>query len=208
MDYIFPFSTCEIPQEGIAQPFSFFINIISIFIVLYFLFQTEKTYNFLFILSLLIFEMTHTFSHYIHLPNFIQVNMIHLTSYVINALYLLILYTYTQKSPSIYFLLFLFSFLCFDIYAFTFLPFIYYFSSSIIIFLSILSYYYRYFSKEKKNYLITIFIFMMCVMILIYNENINCKWMLSMFPGFPFHAILEIFGTIGFYYVCNFFYKL
>lgn len=32
-DYTFPFSTCEKPQEGIAQPYSFYTNIISVVII-------------------------------------------------------------------------------------------------------------------------------------------------------------------------------
>lgn len=35
----------------------------------------------------------------------------------------------------------------------------------------------------------------------------NCKNMLTMFPGFPFHALLELNGTFIFYFLCKFFYQ-
>lgn len=40
-DYLFPFSTCEKPK-GVAQPWSVAVNVLSIFIIIYFLFQVKK----------------------------------------------------------------------------------------------------------------------------------------------------------------------
>lgn len=40
--YTFPFNTCEIPNEtGIAQSYSAFLNLISCFIIIYFLSKTK-----------------------------------------------------------------------------------------------------------------------------------------------------------------------
>lgn len=150
--------------------------------------------------------MVHTFSHYIHLPNYIQLNVIHSISYIVNLLYLLTLYNYTKKI-STYFLLYLFVLLCIDVYAFMYLSFIFYFSSSIVIFLSILSYYYQYLSKEKQKYIAIILFLGLAIMFLFYNEKYNCKNMLSMF-SFPYHVFLEIFGMLIFYNMCKFFYRL
>jgi hypothetical protein len=208
-DFIFPFSTCERPNKrGIAQPYSFFVNLLSIFIIIYFLSQTKKIYSFLLITSILIFEMVHTFSHFVHLPNYLQLNIIHSLSYIINLMYLLTFYNYTHHAPSTYFLIFLICLLFIDIYSFMFLSFIYYFSSSLLIFFSILIYYYKYIPKDKKKYIMTILFLGLSIMFLFYNEKFNCKYMMSLFPNIPFHVFLEIFGMLIFYYICIFFYKL
>lgn len=208
-DFIFPFSTCETPKkEGIAQPYSVFINVLSIFVIFYFLFQTKNTYPFLLLLSLLTFECVHTFSHAIHLPSYIQINMIHSVAFIINIFYLLTLYHYTHQVPNTYFLIFLLCLFFFDVYSFMFLSFIYYFSSSMIIFFSILIYYYQYIPKNKQSYIITILLLGFSIMFIFYNEKYNCNNMLKMVPGFPFHALLELNGTFIFYFLCKFFYQL
>lgn len=208
-DFVFPFSSCEKPQKiGIAQPYSVFINIISIFVILYFLIQTKNIYPFLLILSLLIFECLHTFSHAIHLPGYIQIIMVHSIAFIINILYLITLYYYTDQIPNIYFSVFILCLFLFDIYSFMFLSFVYYFSSSMIIFFSILIYYYQYIPKNKQSYIITILLLGFSILILFYNEKYNCKNMLSMFPGFPFHVLLELNGTVIFYFLCYFFYQM
>ena len=194
-DFIFPFSTCEKPNKtGIAQPYSVIINVISICIILYFLVQvkTKNIYSFLLILSLLAFECVHTFSHVIHLPNYIQINIIHCLAYIVNFCYLLAFYNYTHKAPSCLFATILVILLIFDIYSFLFLSFVFYFSSSLLIFFSILIYYYKYIPKDKQQYILIILGLGILIMLCFYNEKINCKKMLEMFPNFPFHAPLEI----------------
>ena len=133
-DYLFPFSTCEKPKKGIAQPWSVAVNVVSIFVILYFLFQVKQWYSFLLIFSLLMFECVHTFSHVIHLPNYLQLNIIHTLAYFVNFCYLFAFYNITNKSPSLLFLSYLFVLLCIDLYSFFFLSFVYYFSSSLLIF--------------------------------------------------------------------------
>jgi hypothetical protein len=153
-EFTFPFSTCERPNEiGIAQPYSFLVNIVSIIIILYFLMKTTKSYNFYLILSLLAFESVHTFSHFIHLSNTLQVNLIHPMVYFVNLFYILVLKEYSGVAPSSFFIFFLVCLVCIDVYFFMFLPFVYSFSSSFVIFFSILVYYYQYLSKTDKSYL-------------------------------------------------------
>jgi hypothetical protein len=208
-DFIFPFSTCEKPNlTGIAQPYSVCANFISLCVILYFLCKTVNIYSWYFILSLFIFESFHTFSHYVHLPNYFQQNVTHLSSYVVNALYFLTLYKYTNKLPSTQFSIFLFCLLCFDIYAYIYLSFLFSFVSSTCLFLSILLYYYRFFDEEKKKYIKTIIILVLIIGLLLFNERYNCKKILNVFPKFPLHILLELVGTLTFYCVCNFFYKL
>jgi len=205
-NYIFPFSTCEKPNStGIAQPYSVIINVISIFIIIYFLCQVKNIYSFFLIFSLLLFESVHTYSHIVHLPDFIQINIIHILAYIVNFCYLLAFYNYTKKLPSFFFTTILIILLLFDIYSFLFLSFVFYFTTSLLIFFSILIYYYNYIPKDKRHYILVILALGIFIMLCFYNEKINCKKMLDIFPNFPFHAPLEIAGLLIFYYICKFF---
>jgi len=205
-DFTFPFSTCEKPnKKGIAQPYSTVINMLSIFVILFFLFQAKNIYVFCVILSLFAFEFVHTFSHMIHLPNYIQMNIVHSLAYVINFFYLLTLYNYTHKAPSPFFLTLLATLVLIDIYSFMFLSFVFYFTSSILIFFSIIIYYYKYIPKKSKNYIPIILLLGASIMLLFYNEIFNCKKILEMFPNFPLHAFIELNGTFNFYFICKFF---
>ena len=151
------------------------------------------------------FECVHTFSHVIHLPNYIQLNIIHTLAYFVNFCYLFAFYNLTKKSPSLMFLSYLFVLLCIDLYSFFFLSFVYYFSSSLLIFFSILTYYYQYIPKENQNYILTILALGVTIMGLFYNEKLNCNAMLSFIPHFPFHVFIEIAGLLIFYFICKFF---
>jgi len=205
-EYIFPFSTCETPNEnGIAQPYSVAVNVISICIILYFLSKTKWGYSFLLILSLFVFECVHVFSHAIHMPSFLQLNIIHSLAYVINIFYILTLANYTEIWPSGPFLLFLLCLFAFDIYAFMCLTMMYYFSSSFLIFFSVLAYYYRFIPKNKQDSMPVILLLGVMIILLFYNENYNCKPMLEFLPGFPFHALLETVGAFIFYFLCRLF---
>jgi len=205
-NFIFPFSTCEKPnKKGIAQPYSVMFNLLSICVILSFLFQSKNIYVFCLILSLLAFECVHTFSHVIHLPNYIQINIIHSLAYVINFCYLLAFYNYTHKAPTLLFSALLVILLLFDIYSFMFLSFVFYFSSSMIMFFSILIYYYKYIPKNNRKYILIILSLGISIILLFYNEKFNCKKMLEMFPNFPFHALLEGVGLVIFYFICKLF---
>jgi len=208
-EFTFPFSTCEKPRdEGVAQPYSFFINVLSVLIILYFLCFTRKLYNFLLLFSLFAFEAVHTYSHFIHLPNSLQVNIIHPISYFLNIFYFLVLYKHTHIFPKPWFLLFLLILFILDLCFFLFLPFIYSFTSFFAIFFSILFYYYRYLSKMDKSYITQIGIIGAVIMLLFYNEKFNCERMLSLNQEFPFHIFIELFGLAAFFLVSRFFYDL
>jgi len=159
----------------------------------------------LLILSLLVFECVHTFSHAIHLPSYLQLNLIHSLTYVINVCYLFAFYNMTKKAASPLFLTYLAALASFDLYAFFFLSFVYYFTSALLMFFSILIYYYPYIPKENQNYILTILALGLMIMGLFYNEKMNCEKMLSFMPNFPFHAVLELTGTFIFYFICKFF---
>ena len=159
-------------------------------------------------LSLFAFEGFHTYSHFVHLPNSLQVNIIHPISYFMNIFYFLVLYKHTHVFPKLWFLLFLTALFILDLYFFLFLPFIYSFTSFFAIFFAILIYYYRYLSKIDKSYITQIGIVGLAILVLFYNEKFNCAQMLSLNPEFPFHIILEIFGLAAFFLVSRFFYNL
>ena len=60
--YIFPFSTCEIPnKDGIKQPYSTFINVMSSLVVIYFITKSNNIHSKLFLLSILIFTLAHAY---------------------------------------------------------------------------------------------------------------------------------------------------
>lgn len=199
-EYTFPFSTCEKSKKGIAQPWSVAVNVVSIFIILYFLFQVKQWYAFLLIFSLLIFECVHTFSHAIHLQSYLQLNLLHVMTYVINICYLFAFYNITKKVASPLFLLYLAALVCADLYSFFFLSFMYYLTTALLIYFSILTYYYPYLPKESRHYILIILALGLTIMGLFYNEK-----MLSFMPNFPFHAVLEITGLFIFYFICKFF---
>jgi hypothetical protein len=190
---------------GIAQPWSAAVNVLSIFIILYFLLQVKNWYSFLLIFFLLVFECVHTFSHVIHLSSYLQLNLIHSLTYVINICYLFAFYNMTKKAASPLFLTYLAALACVDLYSFFFLSFVYYFTSALLMFFSILLYYYPYIPKEKQNYILIILALGVTIMGLFYNEKMNCEKMLSFMPHFPFHALLELTGTFIFYFICKFF---
>jgi hypothetical protein len=208
-EFLFPFSTCEKPNNiGIAQPYSFLINIVSLLVIFYFLCITVKPYNFLLILSLFAFEIVHTFSHYIHLPDRIQVNIIHPISYIVNIFFFINLSNTTKIIPPSPFLLYLLIVFCVDLYFFLTLPFVYSFTSSFLMFFSIILFFYRFLPNEKKTTVQWILFLAICILLSFFNEKYNCKYLLSNFPTFPFHIILETIGLFTFYIVCRFFYNL
>jgi hypothetical protein len=204
MDYLFPFDTCEKPNKvGIAQPYSSLFNLINCIIILFFLYKTKKKYTFYFLFSIFLFQLVHLFSHMIHIQSTIQLNTIHIISYIVNITLFYVLYSYSGIIPSIFFFVYLVALILFDMYSFFNLPMIYYVSSQTLLFSSFLSYYHRYL-PDIRNIIATAILFL----ILIINEKYNCETMLSMYPNFPFHIFVEITGIVFFYLVCSTFYKL
>lgn len=209
ISYTFPFHTCEKPnKKGIAQPYSAFFNIVSCIIIIYFLFHTEKNSSRLLLVSILLFEIFHTFSHCIHINNHSQIIITHLLAYLVNFCYLFALYHYSNVFPNSIFLIYLFIVILFDIYAFHNLSFIFYLSSQFLIFSSLFLYYYSYFPPSFQNKIPTIFALTLLIVILFINESYNGKKMLDKFPNFPFHILIEITAIFIVYNICTIFSKL
>ena len=126
-EYTFPFSTCEKPKKnGIAQPYSSLINFVNCVIILYYLLKTKQDYTFILLSSILAFESFHLFSHIVHIPGSIQLNITHSLVYLMNLAFFYAFYCYTNKIPSYEFVLFLAILVWFDIYSLFNLTIIYY----------------------------------------------------------------------------------
>jgi hypothetical protein len=207
--YTFPFSTCEKPNKnGIAQPYSTFLNFINCLIIFYFLLQTKQNYTFILLFSILCFELFHVFSHSIHITGSIQINITHLLSYCINFAFLFFFYNYVNQLPSILFLFFYIFLIFFDLYTFCNMNVVYYIFSQALLFLSVLFYYYPFLPKTLKNNINIIFFLVIFIIILFLNEKFNCEKMLKIYPHFPYHILIEIIGIVLFYIICSNFYKL
>jgi len=208
-EYTFPFNTCEKPNKnGIAQPYSSLLNLINCIIIFYFLCKTKHNYTLLLLFFILCFELFHVFSHSIHILGSIQINITHMLSYCINIAFLFFFYNYTKKLPTIWFIILYLLLIFFDIYTFCNMDVFYYIFSQALLFLSVLFYYYPILTKNIKNIINIIFILVLLIIILFLNEKYNCEKMMSIYPNFPYHILIEIIGIFLFYIICSNFYKL
>jgi hypothetical protein len=208
-EYTFPFNTCEIPnKKGVAQPYSALFNFINCVIIFYFLLKTNHNYTFILLFSILSFESFHVFSHSIHIPGSIQINITHMLSYCINIAFFFFFYNYLKKIPAIWFIIIYLFLILFDIYAFCNMNVVFYIFSQALLFLSVLLYYYPLLSQKIKNNIHIIFFLVAIIIILFLNEKFNCKKMMSIYPDFPYHILIEIVGILLFYIICSSFYKL
>ena len=208
-DFTFPFDTCEIPTNHyFAQPYSVAVNTISVVTVLYFLCKTKTTHAFLLLFALLLFDISHTFSHFVHIKSKLQVTIVHVLAYLLNFAFFYALYKHSRKVPTLPLLLFLGAVLSFDIYAFFHLSLLYYLLTQIVFFFSIFCYYYGALQKGMQKRLNLLLLFIGLVYLGFVNEAFNCKSMLARFPRFPFHAIIELIILFAVYYFCLTFYKI
>jgi hypothetical protein len=208
-EYIFPFNTCEtVNKNGIAQPYSALFNLITCSIIFYFLLKTTNNYTFLLLLSILIFESFHVFSHVIHIPGPLQINITHMLTYVMNIAFFNVFYNITKFFPSIIFIIYMFFLIILDIYAFSNFSFVYYLATQSLIFISLLFYYYPLMPKFIQKGIHLIFLIVLIVILLFLNEKYNCKAMMSIYPHFPYHIIIETTGIVLFYIICSNFYRL
>jgi len=208
-EYTFPFSTCEKPNKvGIAQPYSSALNLINCIIIFYFLLKTKQSYTFILFFVILCFELFHVFSHSIHISGPIQINITHMLSYCINFAFLFFFYNYVKKIPSTWFIIFYACLILIDIYTFWNLNVVYYIFCQALLFSSVLLYYYPFLNKNIKANISIVFFLVTLIIILFLNEKYNCEKMMSIYPHFPYHSLIEIIGICLFYIICSTFYKL
>lgn len=208
-EYTFPFTTCEKPNKnGIAQPYSALFNLINCIIIFYFLLKTKHNYTFILLFSILCFELFHVFSHSIHITGSMQINITHMLSYCINIAFILFFYNYLKKIPALWFIIIYLLLILFDIYALCNMNVVYHIFSQALLLLSVLLYYYPLLPQKIKNNIHVIFFLIAIIIILFLNEKYNCEKMLEVYPKFPYHILIEIFGIALFYIICSSFYKL
>jgi len=206
--YTFPFNTCEKPKKkGIAQPYSALLNAVNCVMILYFLVQTKTHYAAILLFSIFCFELFHVFSHTIHIPGSIQINITHALTYIMNASFFYLFYCYTKKIPGSLFLFYIITLIFVDIYSYLNLSIIYYLLSQSILFVSLLLYYLPLLPKYVKTSIYQIIFWISIVILLFLNEKYNCKKMLDVYP-LPYHTMIEIVGIFLFYIICSTFYKL
>ena len=208
-EYIFPFNTCEsVNKNGIAQPYSVFFNLINCAMVIYFLCKTKNKYTFVLLLSLLCFELFHTFSHAVHINGSMQINITHTLTYFMNIAFFCVFYNYTNIFPTYGFRLYILLLVFLDIYSLLRLTIIYYLLTQSLIFISLLLYYYNFLPKYIQNSIYSIIFFVCTIIVLFLNEKYNCNVMMSINKHFPYHIFIEIIGIILFYIIGSNFYKL
>jgi FtsH-binding integral membrane protein len=208
-EYTFPFSTCEPPRDdGIAQPFSAAMNLITCCIIFFFLLHTKHMYTFALLLSILVFEAFHTFSHIVHIEGPIQINITHFLTYLMNATFFAVFYHYTHYLPSTLFLIYMAALIALDIYAFSHWGFVYYLATQSLVFISLLVYYYTRLPEKVQNSIYWICGLVAFVICLFINEQMNCDKMLAVYPDFPYHLFIESTGVLLFYTICSHFYHL
>ena len=91
----------------------------------------------------------------------------------------------------------------FDLYSFIHFPFIFYLTTSSLIFISILLYYYHVLNNKLKWTIVKIIFLIVTIIVLFINEKNNCKEMLNEYPNIPFYGLIEIFGLLLFYIICD-----
>jgi hypothetical protein len=209
-EYTFPFSTCEKKtDDGVfAQPFSAIANIITCLIILYFLLKTENVHSFLLLLTLLVFEAFHAFSHMIHIEGPMQINITHILAYSVNVAMINLFYHFTKVFPSNLFLIYMLCLVVLDLYTFFNFNIIYYLITFLLIFISILFYYYPLLPNYIQSSIKLLFFVEILVVLLFLNESCNCQTMLDFYPDFPYHILIELAGMYVFYLICSNFYKL
>jgi len=209
-DYVFPFDTCEKPDENgmIAQPWSVFVNSISILITIYFLTKTKHSYSLALVFSILSFQLFHLFSHIVHVEGKIQIYLVHSFALLANLLYINALYQYTKKFPETWYLIYVTALLVFDMYALFNLTIIYYFFTQMLLLVSTLLYYNNMMPTYYQNLLPYIIGSITLLFCLFFNEYVNCKYMLSKYPNFPFHVLIELTGIAPLYLILSVFSKL
>ena len=210
--YTFPFNSCEVPQnDGIAQPYSTTINMILCCIIIFYLLQTNNLYSTMFLTSILIFNIFHTFSHAIHVK-FLkngQFLLTHFSAIISTLFFILLLNNITKKKIikwQIYTLLFLY---LFDIFLITQeVSHIYNIITFITLLFLIMIFFYNYLSGKIKQSIIYIIFFSSIVLFFQIFEIINCQYILMNFNYFPFHIIIEISAFIPIYLLCSSFYRI
>lgn len=207
--YVFPFDTCETPRRDghIAQPVSTFVNVMSCVVLTCFALASKDVYRFTFFLSLLIFELMHTYSHIKHIPGHVQTNIIHGISYIINVSLLVMLIHITRSLPSHLSIGVLVLLVGLDTYAFLNKKTIAFITTQATILGFVLLIFYSKLSYNIQKVIPGIIVCIIVIICLFVNEMYNCKHMMMISNDVPWHVMIEVVGFIFFILVGSAFYK-
>jgi hypothetical protein len=180
-------------------------------IIIFFLLKSNNLYSRLFLLSILIFNIFHTFSHALHvkLVKNGQFLLTHFSAIISSLFFILLLNHITkQKLLTWQFCILLFLYV-FDIYIITQnFSHIYNIITFLIILFLIMIFNYHLLSRKLKEKIIYIIFFSAIVLFFQIFEIFNCQYILENFKNFPFHIITEISAYIPIYLLCDSFYKI
>jgi hypothetical protein len=165
----------------------------------------------MFLASVLIFNIFHTFSHTIHIKNFKngQFYLTHFSAIVSTMFFIVLLNAVTKTNLvgwQIFTLLFLY---IFDIYLISQnVSHIYNIITFLLLLFLIMIFYYSFLSDKIKQNIIYIILFSLLVLSFQIFEIFNCKFILENFKGFPLHIITEISACGPIYLLCDTFYEI
>jgi len=203
MEFTFPFSSCEKAGDGVAQPYSSFINFVTCCVFFYFLVVSKSNPSRILLSTLLAFEAYHTFSHVVHLQDRTQMLTVHVLAYCINAAFLYFFANLTHHSPSILLVGILLALAALDIYSFMNLPILAYIATQTAIFFVVYLFYYKWLPPALKNGFVWIFGIAGIILLAIWNEMKNCDAMMKWWVA-P-HVIVELLGLVMFTIIGNLF---
>jgi len=165
----------------------------------------------MFLASVLVFNIFHTFSHTIHIKNFKhgQFYLTHFSAMVSTMFFIVLLNAVTKSNLvdwQIFTLLFLY---LFDIYLIRQnVSHIYNIITFLLVLFLIMSFYYRFLSNKIKQNIIYIILFSLLVLSFQIFEIFNCNFILENFKGFPLHIMTEISACVPIYLLCDTFYEI
>jgi hypothetical protein len=194
----FPFNTCEVRGDVVDQPYSASINILSCIILLYLLSMSKHIEIQFFILSLLIFQAYHAYSHMFWSKNeesLIHVYIIHSITYVIIIALITAISFISGKPPNIPII---FAVIMLDMFIlYNYIGTVYNAISGINIWIVVLitGLWNVKLPIIVKQLLPILLILFGVVIILFFNEKYNCQAMMDAYP-FPYHTAIEIVGLI------------
>ena len=209
--YEFPKSTCERPQTNsiIAQPYSVFVNLLSIILLAYFSLESKVFIHQIPFALLIAFEVIHSFFHAVHLEKSqwiiqgidLQKYTLHFVGYIILAVLFYDFYDFTQTLPETGFLLWLLFLIVLDIYSFFQTYFLLKIAPLILMFVSLFYYYASCFSKKSKQYLYGLIVSVAFIFLFEWIEVTFGKQLMESWSWFPFHIFVETSGLVAFYFI-------
>ena len=196
--FLFPFTTCEKPDANsiVMQPVSSLVNLCTIIILIYFTLQTKTLSILLALLSYIIFEIWHMFSHMQHISGTIQSNIVHILGYFMAFLTLYAIIDLTHQYPTAIFMIALFILIIIDFYVWSYVKGVWTVITGLSILIMVVFGSYAAIPKELLYYFYIFLIGIICLLLVIYNESINCEKMLDIY-SFPYHIFVEIIGIFN-----------